>query len=394
MVVLAGLVGVGGLGAEVTRGLTRMEMDLGLRSGLALSPSLSSLTAFHERRWNSPANKDRAMSQDEPLVPRGAAFFPIPEPGPTRNYAFALVPGFTLLAFASAVEPLRIANQLSQHPLYHWRVLSASGRAVTSSAGIPVDVDGRFDTQDKATRVFVCAGNPQMAAADPVIVNLVQRHHRFGGVVGGICTGAIALAKAGLLEKRRFTLHWENQPGFMETFPDLVPTLNRFETDDRLLTCGGGAASTDMMISLITDDHGGPFAAMVSEMCLRTVMSGVNAEQRSSLAALMSSRNPVIVATVTLMNRHIDEPLSMDELAEAAGYSRRHLERLFRDAVGKTPGDFYRGLRLDRARNLLSTTDLTLLEVSMACGFSTVSHFSKSFRAHFGMAPSKLSQQV
>jgi AraC family transcriptional regulator, carnitine catabolism transcriptional activator len=168
--------------------------------------------------------------------------------------------------------------------------------------------------------------------------------------------------------------------------------MSRFESDGRLITCGGGAASTDMMPSIIAEDHGGPFAAMVSEMCLRPVMPGVNSEQRSSLAALMSSRNPVLVATVTLMNRHIDEPLSMDELAAAGGYSRRHLERLFRDAVGKTPGDFYRGLRLYRARNLLSTTDLTLMEVAVACGFSTVSHFSKSFRARFGTAPTKLMQ--
>lgn len=244
------------------------------------------------------------------------------------------------------------------------------------------------------TRIFVCAGNPQMAAGEPTVVNLIQRHHRFGGVVGGICTGAIALAKAGLLERRRFTLHWENQPGFLETFPELAPTLNRFETDERLLTCGGGAASTDMMISLIAKDHGVAFAAMVSEMCLHSVMSGVKAEQRSSLAALMSSRNPVLVAAVTLMDRHLDEPLSMDELAQATGCSSRHLERLFRGAVGKTPGDFYRGLRLDRARNLLSTTDLSLMEVSIACGFSTVSHFSKSFRARFGTPPSKLANGI
>jgi AraC family transcriptional regulator, carnitine catabolism transcriptional activator len=331
------------------------------------------------------------MMQNEPLVPKGAAYFPAPDPGPTRNYAFVLVPGFTLLAFSSAVEPLRIANQLSQQPLYRWRVLSESGKPEVSSSGIPVGVEGRIGPMDKATQLFVCAGNPQMAAADPAIVAAVQRHHRFGGAVGGICTGAVALAKAGLVEGRRFTLHWENQPGFVETFPNLSPTLSRFEVDGRLLTCGGGAASTDMMLSIIAEDHGGAFAAMVSEMCLRTVMPGVNSEQRSSLAALMSSRNPVIVATVTLMNRHIDTPLSMDELAAAAGYSRRHLERLFRDAVGKTPGEFYRGLRLDRGRNLLSTTDLTLMEISLACGFSTVSHFSKSFRARFGTAPTKLS---
>ena len=332
------------------------------------------------------------MTGQDPLVPQGAAFFPAPNSGPTCTYAFILVPGFTLLAFASAVEPLRIANQLSQQPLYRWRVLSETGGAVVSSSGIPVGVDGALVPQDKATRLFVCAGNPQMAAADPAIVATVQRHHRFGGVVGGICTGAVALAKAGLLDNRRFTLHWENQPGFVETFSNLVPTVNRYETDGKLMTCGGGAASTDMMLSIIAEDHGGSFAAMVSEMCLRTVMTGVSSEQRSSLTALMSSRNPVLVATVTLMNRHIDEPLSMDELAAAAGYSRRHLERLFRDAVGKTPGEFYRGLRLDRGRNLLSTTDLTLMEVSNACGYSTVSHFSKSFRARFGTAPTKLAQ--
>jgi AraC family transcriptional regulator, carnitine catabolism transcriptional activator len=331
------------------------------------------------------------MAQDT-VVPKGAAFFPVQFAGQPTGYAFILVPGFTLLAFASAVEPLRIANQLSQQPLYRWKVISGSGDAVLSSSGIPVGVDGPIALQDNGTRLFVCAGNPQMAAADPAIVAAIQRHYRFGGVVGGICTGAVALAKAGLVDGRRFTLHWENQPGFEETFPNSVPTMSRFEADGRLLTCGGGAASTDMMLSIIAEDHGGPFAAMVSEMCLRTLMPGVNSEQRSSLAALMSSRNPVLVATVTLMNRHIDEPLSMDELAAGAGYSRRHLERLFRDAVGKTPGDFYRGLRLDRGRNLLSTTELTLIEVAVACGFSTVSHFSKSFRARFGTAPTKLMQ--
>lgn len=334
------------------------------------------------------------MSNHEPLVPKGAAYFPVGEPGPTRNYAFILVPGFTLLAFASAVEPLRIANQLSQKPLYRWRILSETGEPVASSSGIAVGADDRIEALDKQTRLLVCAGNPAMAAAAPAVVAAVQRHHRFGGVVGGICTGGVALARGGLLEGRRFTLHWENQPGFVETFPDLAPTASRFETDGRLLTCGGGAASTDMMLSIIASDHGSDFAAMVSEMCLRTVMSGVEPEQRSSLAALMSSRNPILIATVTLMQRHIDDPLSMDELAAAAGYSRRHLERLFLDATGKPPGEFYRGLRLDRGRNLLSTTDLTLQEVATACGFASVSYFSRSFRARFGTVPTKLTQGI
>jgi AraC family transcriptional regulator, carnitine catabolism transcriptional activator len=334
------------------------------------------------------------MTNHDPLIPSGAAFFPVQPPGSTRTYAFALVPGFTLLAFASAVEPLRIANQLSQQPLYRWRVLSEDGRPVISSSGIPIGADGQFDALDKDTRLFICAGNPPMAAARSAVVSVASRHHRFGGVVGGICTGAIALAQGGLLNGRRFTLHWENQPGFVETFLDLTPTSSRFEMDGRLMTCGGGAASTDMMLSIIAQDHGGDFAAMVSEMCLRTVMPGIDPQQRSSLAALMSSRNPVLVATVTLMNRHIDDPLSMDEIAAAAGYSRRHLERLFRLAVGTAPADFYRGLRLDHGRNLLSTTNMTLQEIALSCGFGSVAHFSKSFRARFGTAPTHLKTGV
>lgn len=330
------------------------------------------------------------MSDFETLVPIGAAYFPVPDPGPTRRYAFVLVPGFTLLAFSSAVEPLRIANQLSQQPLYRWQILSETGEPVPSSSGIPVGASGALDTLAKDARLFVCAGNPPMAAAAPAVVGAVQRHHRFGGLVGGICTGAVALARAGLVEGRRFTLHWENQPGFVETFPGHIPTLNRFEVDGRLMTCGGGAASTDMMLSVIAEDHGSDFAAMVSEMCLRTVMLGVEPEQRSSVAALMSSRNPVLIATITLMNRHIEDPLTMDSIAAATGYSRRQIERLFHDATGKAPAEFYRGLRLDRGRNLLSTTNMTLQEIAMASGFASVSHFSRKFRERFGAAPSKL----
>lgn len=332
------------------------------------------------------------MADYGPVVPKGAAYFPVAQPGPTRSYAFILVPGFTLLAFSSAVEPLRIANQLSQHPLYRWRVLSETGGAVTCSAGIPMVADGGISAIDKDASLFVCAGNPAMAATTPAIVGAVARHHRFGGVVGGICTGGFALAKAGLVSGRRFTVHWENHPGLVEIFPTCTPSGNRFEVDGRIVTCGGGAASTEMMLSMIAADHGGDFAAMVSEMCLRTLMPGVHQHQRSSLAALMSSRNPVLIATVTLMNRHLDDPLPMDELAEAAGYSRRHLERLFRDATGQSPGDFYRKLRLDRGRNLLTTTELSLQEIAMACGFGSASHFSKCFKARYGTAPTKLAQ--
>lgn len=334
------------------------------------------------------------MTDSLPLVPQGAAFFPVETPGETRKYAFLLVPGFTLLAFSSAVEPLRIANQLSQQPLYQWRLVSEGGTAVASSSGISVCTDGPLAPLPRDTRLFVCSGNPAGAAAADPVVATVRTHARFGGTVGGICTGAVALAKAGLLDHARFTLHWENQPAFCEDFPDLAPTPAMFEIAPKLMTCGGGAASTDMMISLIAQDHGAEFAAMVSEMCLRKVMVGVDAAQRSALSVLIRSRNPGLIAMVARMKAHLEDPVPLAEIVTASGYSRRHVERMFLSVLGETPGDFYRGLRLDHARNLLSTTEMTLIEVAVACGFSTVAHFSKSFRARFGVAPTKFNRAL
>jgi len=335
-----------------------------------------------------------SMTGNDPIVPLGAAYFPLPAGQPTRAYAFILVPGFTLLAFSSAVDPLRIANQLAQQPLYRWRLMSETGSPVASSSGISVCVDGPLEQMDRATRAFVCAGNPPKAAAAPKVVAAISRHARFGGAVGGICTGAVTLAEAGLLTDRPFTLHWENQPAFCEDFPTLAPTGNRFEVSDGVMTCGGGAAATDMVLALIAEDHGAEFAAMVSEMCLRKVMVGIEHEQRSSMSVLIRSRNPGLLSVVNLMNAHIEDPLTLDDLAQVADFSRRHIERMFLSVLGETPGDYYRGIRLDRGRNLLSTTDMGLLDVALACGFSSVAHFSKSFKARFGVAPTKFNRAI
>ncbi|MDE3027367.1 MAG: hypothetical protein KGH84_03080, partial [Paracoccaceae bacterium] len=99
------------------------------------------------------ANIHKARVEHDPLVPEGAAYFPVPNPGATRNYAFVLVPGFTLLAFSSAVEPLRIANQLSQRPLYRWDVFSEAGGPVASSSGVTVGTERLPETLNRDIRV-------------------------------------------------------------------------------------------------------------------------------------------------------------------------------------------------------------------------------------------------
>jgi len=187
--------------------------------------------------------KNVSMNADRPdLVPAGAFSYPVKDPRETRWFGFLLLPQFTLLAFSAALDPLRIANQLAQKPLYGWMAISDNGNAVSSSSGIDIDVHGSLRDLNPDTHLFVCSGNNGIQAASSDVLGGIRRHARFGGKLGGICTGAATLARAGFLTDKTFTLHWENQPGFVEEFPDLEPTPQRFERDGSLLTCGGGVS--------------------------------------------------------------------------------------------------------------------------------------------------------
>lgn len=333
----------------------------------------------------SPTNR---TCWTDSIVPSGAFFFPVAKFEKTRHFAFLLLPKFTLLAFSSAVDPLRIANQLAQKPLYRWEVLSEDGGPVQSSSGIEVTADRSFDELDRSTQVFVCSGNQGQSAASDKTLAALRLHSRMGGKTGGICTGAITLARAGLLGDRAFTLHWENQPAFVELFPELRPSLGNFETDGDVLTCGGGAAATDMMLWIIARDFGNDFAIAVSDMCLRGGGLDTRPTQRSSIATAISTRNPRMVQIVRQMHENIENPIKLETIARTAGYSRRQIERQFKKLIGETPMTFYRNIRLDRARCMFSETDMTVTEVAVACGFESSHVFARHYKHRFGVSPS------
>lgn len=331
--------------------------------------------------------QDGAKRLDRALIPEGAFTSTIAKPNPTRWFGFLLLPEFTLLAFSSALDPLRIANQLAQHPLYGWHVVSEDGLAVDSSSGLPVGVHGTLDGMADDLPLFICSGNNWSDAASPKALSHIRRRARFGAIHGGICTGAATLARAGLLTGRRFTLHWENQPGFIEQFPNLTPTQNRFEEDGDMLTCGGGSAAAEMMLVQIARDYGRDFAVLVADMCLNDPDLSGSRPQRSSIATAVATRNPKLVGVVQQMYRHIEEPVLMDDLAEQAGLSRRQLERHFRKYLGETPAKTYMGIRLERARALLVETDHSINEVAAATGFSSAQIFSRQYRDRYGQTP-------
>jgi transcriptional regulator GlxA family with amidase domain len=321
------------------------------------------------------------------LVPAGAFSYPVKDPKDTRWFGFLLLPQFTLLAFSAALDPLRIANQLAQKPLYGWLAVSPDSRAVSSSSGIDIDVHLGLDDLKPDTYLFVCSGNNGTNAATDTVLGRVRRHVRFGGKVGGVCTGAATLARAGLLEGKTFTLHWENQPGFIEAFPDLTPSPQRFEKDGDFMTSGGGVAATEMMISVIAKDYGEDFAIAVSDMCLNGPDVTTRTEQRSSIAKAISSRNPRVLSVLRAMYDNVETPLTLSELAASAGISRRQIERQFRQLLDEAPAQTYRNIRLDRARTLLMETNLSVIEIAMATGFNSNAVFSRHYKERYGETP-------
>lgn len=326
------------------------------------------------------------FSQARAVIPRGVAHFALPDPVEMREFAFLTLPRFTLLAFTSAIEPLRVANQLTQKPLYGWRVVSRDGEATESSAGIRVDADQGLEQVRRTTTVVVCSGVEAAEAADTNVLNWLRNHARHGGGIGALCTGAYTLARAGLLLDEPTTLHWENQAAFREMY-DSEPLSQLFVLGRRHMSCAGGEAALDMMLALISKDHGPQLADSVAEMCLHSRRRDGTADQRPQFPPLMLRRHPDLARVVAAMQANLDAPLERQALSRIFGRSTRHLERTFKAVMGKTPKSYYLGLRLERARNLLSDTRFPLLEIALACGFESQSSFSKAFRLRYGVPP-------
>ncbi|GHG78759.1 GlxA family transcriptional regulator [Pseudodonghicola xiamenensis] len=307
-----------------------------------------------------------------------------------KRIAFLLLDGFALLSTASALEPLRAANLFSPTQRYDVTLLSNSGTQAKSSVG------GRFDTRPfheifpRFDLIFVVAGGDPAQIDDPALFAWLQQADRSGVALGGISGGAVILAKAGLLENRRFTVHWHHYGDF-ETLPgDWLLERRLFVIDRDRYTCAGGSAPLDMMHAIIARDHGTGFAQRISDWFIQTEVRGADAPQRSSLTGRYGVLAAPVEAALELMQSHIADPLGQDQLAALSGLSTRQLQRQFRAATGRSVMEEYRRIRLETGKNLISSTRIPLAEIAQMTGFSSQAHFSDAFRKLFGTAPSVL----
>jgi transcriptional regulator GlxA family with amidase domain len=235
--------------------------------------------------------------------------------------------------------------------------------------------------------ILLCGGLDVQDVTSKKLLAWLRREARKGAMVGGLCTGSYALAKAGLLDGKRATIHWENADSFAEEFEEVELTKSVFVVDGNRLSTAGGTSSIDMILKLIANDHGEELANAVADQLIYSSIRTDQDTQRLSIPTRIGVRHPKLSMVIQMMEANIEEPISPSILAQDVGMSTRQLERLFRRYLNRSPKRYYMELRLQKARNLLMQTDMSVINVALACGFASPSHFSKCYRAHYDTTP-------
>ena len=303
-----------------------------------------------------------------------------------------VLPDCSLMSLAATLDPMRGANRVTGHSLYSWRVVSPDGIDPNTSSGLKVSVNGKFEAVPQDILIIVSAFHALEHATPKLLAQLSQAAKQSQLVIG-VEAGSWVLAKAGLLNGRRATTHWEDLEAFSQRFPDVEMQSDRWVRDGTFLTTGGAAPALDMMLALIRARHGYSIALDVASLYVYDeVRQASDAQPLVSLGRLLN-REPRLADAIKIMENHIDRPIPVTRIARRLGLSTRSLEMLFANVIRQSPGNYYLSLRLKAARRLILDTHLSMADTAEQTGFSSISSLSRAFKRHFGQAPSKLRQK-
>ncbi|EAQ65575.1 transcriptional regulator, AraC family protein [Marinomonas sp. MED121] len=312
-------------------------------------------------------------------------------PPKTFTYGFVLVEDFSLLPMTSAIEAMRMANQVLGFKAYSWYTITHNGAPVKASDSISISADFDFSSSfNQFDTIFVCAGINVVKQANPKLVQFLtrieQKHQKL--TLGSLCTGTYLLAHADLIKQSRCTIQWDHMEMFCEAYPSLNIESSLFVIDDKRITCAGGTAALDMMLNIIRNDFGRDVSTQIGEVFLADRIRSENERQKIPLQASLGSSHESLINAVSLMEANTEEVIDLDSISDYINVSRRQLERLFNKHLKDTPSRYYLKIRLNKAHRLLTQTSMSITDVGISCGFSTTPHFSKSYRDFFGISPS------
>lgn len=313
---------------------------------------------------------------------------PYKEMSQIKHIGFLTLNNFSMIAFSNALEILRMANYLLGQEAYQWSVFTVDGQPAQASNGLSINKASTLNYANMPDVLLVCGGVDIQHAVTADIIKLLTQASKHNMWLGGLCTGSYALAKAGLLDSYKCTIHWENMASLCEQFSGIHFLEELFVIDRNRCTCAGGTAPLDLMLAFVSARFDKNLVAEISDQFMMVRARDSKDQQHIPVAARVGYSHKALVEVSALMEANIEEPLSLDDLARLANLSQRHLQRMFKHTLNMTPMHYYLNLRLRRARTLLLQTEMSVMSVTVACGFQSSCHFSKSYRTLFGYSPS------
>lgn len=306
------------------------------------------------------------------------------------RFAVLVFPGFPLMAFSGIVEPLRAANAITGRKLYEWIIIGPDSGGVVASNGVAVAPHYAAANAPSADYIVVCSGGDADRVTAKKATSWIRRNLRLGAHVGSVADGAFYLARAGLLDNFVCTLHWQSQPAFIEAFPHIKLERNIYVIDRKRFTSAGGIGAFDMMLALISSHHGDGLARDVAEWFVHDRIKATADRERLQLRLRTGIRDDVVLEAVALMERAEEKDKDATRLARRLCISVGQLERLFKAEFGFGPAVYQRRMIMERARDLLSHSKMSVREVGLASGYASFSSFVRAFRAVHGKTPGRL----
>jgi AraC family transcriptional regulator, glycine betaine-responsive activator len=312
-----------------------------------------------------------------------------PEATPLR-LTFLVLSGASLMCVASAIDPLRAANRVAGETLFDWTIVSADGKPAVTTAGLPIAVAGTLDPAARCDALVAIGGFGTRAGASGTLLAAFRRAARSARAVGGVEAGGWLVARAGLLDGRAATTHWEDLEDFSAAFPGIDVRPDRYVIDGPVFTTGGASPTFDLMLHLVRSRLGMAVALDVASVFIYDqARAATDAQPLVSLGRL-DGYDPRLAQAIRLMESHVDRPLPVSAIALRAGVTARTLEKIFAAAIGETPGAYYLRLRLNAARRLVLDTAEPMADIAARTGFSSASAFSRAFAKAFGKPPVRM----
>lgn len=305
-----------------------------------------------------------------------------------RRIGFLVLDEFPMMALSCAIDTLRTANQLANTAAYSWSVITTTGTSARSSDGATRVASTRLSEAGPLDLTLVCAGANVEKHIDAPVVDLLRQMANRHVALGGLGTGAYALAKAGLLDGYRCAIQWDDKQSLRAEFPNTT-FLNCLSVIDRdRMSCTGGIAPIELMLGLVGRRLGNKMSAQISSRVGAKQLADIGTTGDVSEGAVAGPEHQALQRIVALMQANLEEPLSARNLAALSGVSLRQIQRMFPLYYGTTLTSYYLRLRLANAREQVIHSPHSLTEIAVSCGFTSPAHFSRSYRAQYGKSPS------